>query len=234
MRKRTATMIRKPAPPIRVVLVDDHTLLREILKSILNAEPGILVVGDASGQKDGLALIEREQPAVVIQDICIGHDNGLEMLSLLKANSPHIKCLVLTGFTEDDFILQAIQSQADGYLLKTCTMPTLVNAIRQVAKNHKFWDESILKRLTDINSKKKSPASEEGMDFLSPGEREISRLVAEGLTNIEIGCRVHLAEKTIRNRISLIMDKLHVARRSKLAALYTEYLGRNKKSSLRT
>lgn len=222
-------MIRKPTPPIRVVLVDDHTLLRETLKSILNAESGIQVVGDAYGQQDGLALIEQEEPHVVIQDICIGHDNGLEMLRHLKAHTPHIKCLVLTGFTEDNFILQAIQSQADGYLLKTCTMPTLVNAIRQVAKNHKFWDESILKRLTDIRSKKQLPSIEEGMDYLSPGEREISRLVAEGLTNIEIGRKVHLAEKTIRNRISLIMDKLHVSRRSKLAALYTEDLARRKK-----
>lgn len=224
-------MIRKSALSIRIVLVDDHTLMRETLKSILNAEPGIHVIGDAAGYQDGVALIEREQPTVVIQDICIGHDNGLEMLRHLKAHTPNIKCLVLTGFTEDDFILQAIQSQADGYLLKTCTMPTLINAIRQVAKGHKFWDESILKRLTDINSKRQSPSSEDGMDILSPGEKEISRLVAEGLTNIEIGRKVHLAEKTIRNRISLIMDKLHVARRSKLAALYTEDLSRRRKGA---
>lgn len=222
-------MHKPPTTPVRVVLVDDHTLLRETLKMILNTDASIKVVGDATGRQAGLDLIEKEQPDVVIQDICIGHDNGLEMLRHLKSTSPHIKCLVLTGFTEDDFILQAIQSQADGYLLKTCTMPTLINAIHQVATDHKFWDESILRRLTYISSKKPLNRNEDCMDFLSPGEKEISRLVAEGMTNSEIGRKVHLAEKTIRNRISLIMDKLHVSRRSKLAALYTEDIARKKK-----
>lgn len=223
-------MNKKQASLIRVALVDDHTLLRETLKEILNAESGIKVVGDTHGPNEGLFMIEKEQPTVVLLDICLGPDNGLEMLRQLKATSPHVKCLVLTGFTEDEFILKAIQGHADGYLLKTCSMPTLINAIRQVAADHKFWDDSILRRLTDIKSKKKHTVDEENMDFLlSPGEKEISRLVAEGLTNGEIGRRVHLAEKTIRNRVSLIMDKLHVPRRSKLAALYTENLARKKR-----
>ncbi len=223
-------IIKKHPPPIRVVLVDDHTLLRETLKQILNGQSGIQVVGDAAGRTEGQALIESLNPTVVIQDICIGQDNGLDMLRFLKCTAPHIKCIVLTGFTEDDFILEAIQNHADGYLLKTCTMPTLIHAIRKVATNHKYWDESILDRLTVINQKKNLTPDREKMDFLSPGEKEISRLVAEGLTNGEIARTVHLAEKTIRNRISLIMDKLHAPRRSKLAALYAENLARKKRS----
>lgn len=215
---------KKQPSLIRVVLVDDHTLLRETLTHILNSQAGILVVGTAASRKDSLALISKTQPTVVLLDICLGHDNGLEMLRQLKTISPRIKCLIVTGFTEDDFILEAIQSHADGYLLKTCTMPTLINAIRQVATDHKVWDESILRRLTDIQSKKNLAHNDEQLDFLSPGEKEISRLVAEGLTNREIGRKVHLAEKTIRNRISLIMDKLHISRRSKLAALYAKNL----------
>jgi len=224
------TQIKQPAL-IRVVLVDDHTLLRETLTHILNSQAGMLVVGTATSRKESLALIAKEHPAVVLLDICLGHDNGLEILRQLKTTSPEIKCLIVTGFTEDDFILEAIQSHADGYLMKTCTMPTLINAIRQVATGHKVWDESILRRLTDIKSKKHISHNEEKMDFLSPGEKEISRLVAEGLTNREIGRKVHLAEKTIRNRVSLIMDKLHVPRRSKLAALYAENLASKRVST---
>ncbi|MEI6564095.1 MAG: response regulator transcription factor [bacterium] len=222
----------KPSHPkpkssvIRVALIDDHTLLRETMTCILNAEAGLHVVGDAAGRIEGMAMIAKQKPAVVIQDICIGRDNGLEMLQEIKAKAPDIKCLVLTGFTEDDFILQAIQYHADGYLLKSCSMPILVNAIRQVASGHKIWDESVLKRLTDLNSKKRLSPRELGMDVLTPGEQEISRLVADGLTNREIGKQIHLAEKTIRNRVSLIMDKIHISRRSKLAALYTENLTR--------
>ncbi len=226
------TLSSSPVPPapIRLVLVDDHTLLRESFKQILNAQPGIEVVGDAAGRHDGLAMIAKTTPDLVIQDICLGKDNGLEMLRHLKSTFPGIKCLVLTGFIEDDFILEAIQSHADGYLLKSCTMPTLINAIRQLANDHKCWDASVLKRLTDLHARKRLPTAEETLDYLSPGEREISRLVAEGMTNGEIGREVHLAEKTIRNRVSLIMDKLHVSRRAKLAALYADNVARKKKS----
>ena len=108
-------------------------------------------------------------------------------------------------------------------------MSELINAIRQVSKGHKFWDEFILTRLADIHSKQRHMIDKGKINaLLSPGEKAISRLVAEGMTNREIGRKVHLAEKTIRNRVSLIMDKLHVPRRSKLAALYTEHLGRKK------
>lgn len=222
-------MLKTETSPIRVVLVDDHSLLRETLKSILNTNAGILVVGDAAGREDGLAIIAKEKPTVVLLDICLGHDNGLEMLRHLKLTAPQIHCLIVTGFTEDDFILEAIRSHADGYLMKTCAMATLTSAIRQVAAGHKFWDECILKRLSAIKSDKRLTVNQEEMDFLSPGEKEISRLVSEGLTNGEIGRTVHLAEKTIRNRISLIMDKLHVSRRSKLAAVYAENRSRKNK-----
>jgi two-component system response regulator DevR len=222
-------MTKKHTSPIRVALVDDHTLLRETMAHILNAESDIHVVGDAAGREESLAMIEKEKPTIVLLDICLEHDNGLDMLRHLKATAPHIKCLVLTGYTEDDFILEAIQGQAHGYLMKSCTIPTLLNAIRQVANGHKTWDESILKRLTAIHSKQNLKVNEPEMDYLSPGEKEISRLVAEGLTNGEIGRKIHLAEKTIRNRVSSIMGKLYVSRRSKLAALYTESLTRKKK-----
>jgi DNA-binding NarL/FixJ family response regulator len=224
---------RSPHPPanIRLVLVDDHTLLRESFKQILNAQPGIEVVGDAAGRQEGLALITKSAPTIIIQDICLGNDNGLEMLRHLKTTFPGIKCLVLTGFIEDDFILEAIQSHADGYLLKSCTMPALINAIRLLATGHKCWDASVLKRLTDLHARKRLPLQGESLDYLTAGEREISRLVAEGMTNSEIGRKVHLAEKTVRNRVSLIMDKLHVSRRAKLAAIYADTVARTKKTS---
>ncbi len=219
--------------PIRIALIDDHTLLRETLKIILNDTPGLEIVGDAASRNESLTMIEKTQPIVVLLDICLGHDNGLELLRQLKTNSPHIKCLVLTGYAEDDFILEAIRGQADGYLMKSCTIPTLVNAIHQVTRCHKIWDESILTRLTSLHSQKGRAPQIVNFDCLSPGEKEISRLVAEGLTNSQIGHKIHLAEKTIRNRISSIMGKLYVSRRSKLAALYTENLPRTIRSAPR-
>lgn len=161
-----------PASPIRIVLIDDHGLLRETMKQILNDQTDLQVVGDASGNNEGLVLIEKEQPAIVIQDICVGEDNGLDMLRHLKDTAPQIKCLVLTGFTEDDFILEAIQNHADGYLLKTCSMLTLINAIRQLAAGHKCWDETILKRLTDLHSLKRLAVGEGKIEYLSPGKKK--------------------------------------------------------------
>jgi len=209
----------RPETPIRLALVDDHTLFRETLKVVLNNEPDIRVIGDAAGLQDGLAMVRNTKPDVLIQDICLGTDDGLKMLQDVRTQAPGVRCLVLTGFVADEFIRRAIRQHADGFLLKSCSMPALITGIRQVASGHKSWDSSILSRLAELGSEEHPDRG--GIILLSPPEQKIACLIAEGLTNREIGLRLHLAEKTIRNRVSLILDKLQVPRRSKLAALYT-------------
>ena len=221
--------------PIRVALVDDHTLLRESIKAILGSEKGISVVGDAAGRIEGLAMIRKVKPDILVQDIRLGLDDGLLMLREVREIAPKTRCLVLTGFTEDGLMHEAIRQLAFGFLLKSCSMPLLVSAIRQVAAGHKVWDPPTLARLTGLDRKPSEEIPETGMDTLTSVETRIASLIAEGLTNREIGVRVNLAAKTIRNRISLIMEKLQVTRRSKIATLFTqnaERLGKRKYLSL--
>jgi two-component system response regulator DevR len=215
---------RLPKPSIRIVLVEDHTLLRESMRRILNHERGLQVVGTAANRGEGLALIKTIQPDVLIQDVCLGEEDGLEMLREVKLLAPKTRCLVLTGFTDDGLLLQAIRQAADGFLLKSCSMPSLFKAIRLVADGHRAWDNDSLARLARLDSTPKKESQDTGMQSLAPLEFRIAKLIAEGLTNREIGQQLHLAEKTIRNRVSVIMDKLQVKRRAKIAALFIQHL----------
>ena len=211
---------------IRLALVDDHTLLRESMKTILKQEKDIQVVGDAANRLEGLAMISQVKPDILIQDIRLGQDDGLQMIREVRDISPKTRCLVLTGFTEDILILRAIRQAADGFLLKSCSMPSLIHAIRQMASGHQVWNTETLARLARLDAESGDGSPENGMDILTPIETRIAGFIAEGLTNREIGTRVHLAAKTIRNRISLIMEKLQVTRRSKIATLFTQHAER--------
>ncbi len=213
---------------IRVAMIDDHSLFLESLKPILNAEPDIEVVGDATGREDGLAMIRRTQPHVLIQDICLGPDDGLKLFKEIKGAAPRTRCLVLTGFAENDFILRAIRQHMDGFLLKSCSTAILTNAIRQVAAGHKIWDHTILSRLAELDPSSERAHHVTGIKSLTAGERKIAHCIAEGMINRQIGTELHLSEKTIRNRITVIMEKLQVSRRSGVAALYTRTIERTR------
>lgn len=207
--------------PIRVGFIDDHTLFRESVKRILNGAPDIDVVGDSAGRVDGLAMILQHKPDILLQDIGLGSADGLAMLSEIKILAPRMKCLILTGSMENHHILRAIRSRADGFLFKDCSMPVLMEAIRKLARGETIWDPALIARLMEPDLKLSRELEAEGIKSLTTSESKIANLIAEGLTNREIGKRLHLAEKTIRNRISLIMDKLQVTRRAKIATLYT-------------
>lgn len=218
-----------PAPnPIRIGFIDDHTLFRHSLTHVLNAECDMKVVGDASGREEGLSMIEQVKPDLLIQDINLGSDDGLDVMHEIKAAAPHLKCLVLTGMIEDCHILRAIRKRADGYLLKDCSIPVIIEAIRKLARGQKIWDPSLIARLADMDPRPPGDTGLTGVDSLNSTEQKIAHLIAEGHTNREIGLQLHLAEKTIRNRISLILEKLNVPRRTNIAALYTRSVERNR------
>jgi DNA-binding NarL/FixJ family response regulator len=220
---------QSPDPkPIRIGFIDDHTLFRHSLTQVLNAESDMKVVGDAAGREDGLAMIERHNPDILIQDISLGSEDGLEVMHEIKAAAPALKCLVLTGMVEDCHILRAIRKRADGYLLKDCSIPVIVEAIRKLARGQKVWDPSLIARLADMDPSPPYDTGLTGVDSLNSTEQQIAHLIAEGHTNREIGLQLHLAEKTIRNRISLILEKLHVPRRTNIASLYTRSVERNR------
>ena len=211
-----------PDSTIRVALVDDHTLLRESLKTVLNAESDIFVVGTAGGHQEGLTMVRECAPQILLLDICLGQEDGLQLLHEIKVLSPQLKCIILTGVTDDEYFMKAIQRNADWFILKTSSMPHLIRVIRQVAGGHKSWDSLLLSRLAALDSKSGAETDVSGMASLTPPERKIARLIAEGMTNREIGKQVRIADKTIRNRISIIMGKLLVSLRSKIAALYIQ------------
>lgn len=219
---------QSPSSPIRIVFIDDHTLFRHTLSHVLNEEPDIKVVGEAAGRDEGLAMITRLNPDILIQDINLGTDDGLEVMHEIRTLSPQLKCLILTGMVENALILRAIRKRADGYLLKDCAIPAVIEAIRKLARGQKVWDPSLIARLADLDPDPARDGGPAGMENLNTTEQRIAQLIAEGHTNRQIGQQLHLAEKTIRNRISLILDKLQVPRRSCIASLYARCAERNR------
>lgn len=217
-----------PSSPIRIVFIDDHTLFRHTLSHVLNEEPDMKVVGEAAGRDEGLAMIAQRNPDILIQDINLGTDDGLEVMQEIRSLSPQLKCLILTGMVENALMLRAIRKRADGYLLKDCSIPMVIEAIRKLASGQKVWDPSLITRLADLDPDPVRDGGLAGMENLTPTEQRIAQLVAEGHTNKQIGHQLHLAEKTIRNRISLILGKLQVPRRSGIASLHARNVERNR------
>lgn len=232
MRHKTPPASR---PLIRLALIEDETLLREAMKTLLKQEPGFVVAGDAGGRIDGLKMIARVNPDILLLDINLGEDSGLDMLQEIKVLSPRLRCLVLTGLTDDHLILKAVRGAADGFMLKSCSIQALVRAIRLLATGQKAWSNDLLIRMAALDTPPHEDPKETGMASLDAIEFRIAGLVSEGLTNREIGVHLALAEKTIRNRISIIMEKLPATRRSRIAALFIhhrEEQGKRKSLSL--
>lgn len=214
---------RLTAPhPIRIAIIEDESLLLDAVKLALGRTRGLSIVGDARSRTDGLAMVTRTQPHVLLLDVGLTDGSGLDLLHELKRAAPQTRCLILTGMHDNRLILQAIRRAADGFLFKNCGIPRLVKAIRRLACGQTAWEPELLMRVAGSDGAGREDAQETGIGSLNPVETRIAGFIAEGMTNREIGTQMHLAEKTIRNRISLIMDKLQVSRRSRIASLFIQ------------
>ncbi|MGW7303684.1 response regulator [Streptomyces sp. NPDC054829] len=209
--------------PIRVFLLDDHEVVRRGLTDLLDAEPDISVVGDAENVEHALVRAPAVRPHVAVLDVRLPDGNGITVCRELRSMMPDLACLMLTSFDDEDALLDAIMAGASGYVLKQIRGSDLVAAVRTVASGQSMLDPATTARLMKSlrTEPVEQPAEAPELAGLSPREREILALIGDGLTNREIGKRLYLSEKTVKNHISRLLAKLGVQRRVQAAVLAT-------------
>ncbi|MFI6764795.1 response regulator [Streptomyces sp. NPDC050355] len=212
-----------PQRPIRVFLVDDHEVVRRGVQDLLDAESDIEVVGDAGTAGHALARGPALRPDVAVLDVRLPDGDGVSVCRELRSSMPGLACLILTSFDDDDALLDSIMAGAAGYVLKEIKGADLVAAVRTVASGRSMLDPATTARLMRRLRGEEDEArpEEDALSGLSPREREILDLIGEGLTNRQIGARLYLSEKTIKNHISRMLSKLGVERRIQAAMLAT-------------
>jgi DNA-binding NarL/FixJ family response regulator len=201
---------------IRVFLLDDHEIVRRGVRDMLEAEPDITVIGEAGTAESALARIPALRPDVAVLDVRLPDGNGVTVCREIRSRLPETACLMLTSFGDDEALFDAIMAGAAGYVLKQIRGTDLVGAVRTVASGQSMLDpeaaSKVLARMRDQAIKKDPLAG------LTPQERKILELIGEGLTNRQIGERMYLAEKTVKNYISALFAKLGMERRTQAAA----------------
>ncbi|MEO3829133.1 response regulator transcription factor [Actinomadura sp. B10D3] len=205
------------ATAIRVFLLDDHEVVRRGVAALLSAEGGIEVVGEAGTAADALARIPAARPDVAVLDVRLPDGDGVAVCREIRSRLPELACLMLTSFDDEDALFEAVMAGAAGYVLKQIHGSDLVGAVRTVATGQSLLDpRSTARMLERLRSRqeKKDP-----LQGLTDQERHILELIGEGLTNRQIGERLFLAEKTVKNYISSLFAKLGMSRRTQAAAL---------------
>jgi two-component system, NarL family, response regulator DevR len=208
---------------ITVFLLDDHEIVRRGVKELLEAEPDIVVIGEGSTAAEALARVPALRPQVAVLDVRLPDGDGVSVCRDLRSKLPDLACLMLTSFADDDALYDAILAGAAGYVLKQIKGSDLVNAVRTIAGGGSLLDAKttarIMQRLRDdaADREKADPFA-----ALTSQERKILDLIGEGLTNRQIGERMFLAEKTVKNYVSSLLAKLGLERRTQAAILATE------------
>jgi len=208
--------------PIRIVLVDDHQMVRVGLKTLLESYPALVVVGEAATAAEALGVVPRLGPHVVLLDIRLPDGSGLDVCRQLRAAVPNLRVLMLTSYYTEDMVMEAIEAGAEGYLLKELNSDFLVRSITEVMEGKSILDPSVTRKVLDRVRAGESGQNKATLEMLSPQERRVIALVAEGKTNKEIGTALSLSDKTVKNYLSNLMEKLNFGRRSQAAAFYAQ------------
>src|SRR5277367_6756279 len=212
---------------ITVFLLDDHEIVRRGVRDLINAESGITVIGEAATAASALARIPALRPDVAVLDIRLPDGDGVAVCREIRSKMPQLACLMLTSFSGDDALFDAIMAGAAGYVMKQIRGNDLVGAIRTVAAGGSLLDpgsaSKVMARMRD------KAAKADPLAGLSPQERTILELIGEGLTNRQIGERMYLAEKTVKNYISGLFAKLGMERRTQAAAYAVRNFDRQEK-----
>ncbi|MDN0200033.1 response regulator transcription factor [Streptomyces sp. S.PNR 29] len=214
----------RPGPdnPIRVFLLDDHEVVRRGVHDLLNDEPDITVVGEAATVEQALARVPALRPQVAVLDVRLPDGDGVTVCRELRSNMPDLACLMLTSFDDEEALLDSIMAGASGYVLKQIQGSDLVSAVRTVARGQSLLDPSATAKLMARLRGGEQKEEPDALPGLTDREREILTLIGEGLTNRQIGRRLYLAEKTVKNHISRLLAKLGVERRVQAAVIATE------------
>ena len=201
---------------IKVFLLDDHEIVRLGVRDLLEAEPDITVIGEAGTAASALARIPALRPDVAVLDVRLPDGDGVSVCRDIRSRMPEVACLMLTSFGDDEALFEAIMAGAAGYVLKQIRGTDLVGAVRTVASGRSLLDPEaasrVMARMRDQSSKSDPLAG------LTGQERKILELIGEGLTNRQIGERLFLAEKTVKNYVSALFAKLGMERRTQAAA----------------
>ncbi len=208
---------------LRLMLVDDHEVVRSGLKTMLEAAGDVRVVAEAATVRDAIIQAERTKPDVIVMDVRLADGSGIEATREIRAQRPETKVLMLTSFADDEALFASIMAGASGYVLKQIRGGDLVRAIHTVGQGGSLLDPAVTATVLDRLRKGKHLLRDERLARLSAQEERILTLVAEGHTNRQIGSQLKLAEKTVKNYVSTILSKLEVARRAEAAA----YLARH-------
>lgn len=207
----------------RVLLVDDHALVRLGLTTLIDDQPDLEVVGEASTAAEAVRAVERLRPDVVLMDIRIPGEGGIEATRQISMRFPATKVVMLTSFADDELVVRAIAAGAVGYVLKQVGNEELLRAIAAAARGEALLDPSTTARLLSRVREAERKAEEDAFRDLSDREMDVLVEVARGRSNAEIGRRLNLSEKTARNYVSHILEKLHLTNRIELATYAVEH-----------
>jgi DNA-binding NarL/FixJ family response regulator len=210
--------------PTRVFLLDDHELVRRGVRELLESEPDLEVVGEAGTAEEAIGRIPATSPHVALLDVHLPDGDGVEVCRAVRAAHPEIQCIMLTSVADDDAVYAAIMAGAAGYVLKQVRGNDLVDGIRRVARGESLLDPQVTTRVLE---RLRHPEGDELLASLTAQERNILELIADGLTNRQIGEQLFLAEKTVKNYVSNLLGKLGMSRRTE-AAVYAARLAERK------
>jgi len=202
---------------VRVFLLDDHEIVRRGIADLLGSQTDIVIVGEAGTAAEALARIPATRPDVAVLDARLPDGSGIDVCRDIRSVMPDVRCIILTSYDDNDAVFAAVMAGAAGYLLKEVRGASLVDAIRQVAQGKSLLDPSVTERL--LARLRAGEPADAKLASLTDREREILDLIADGMTNRQIGDRLFLAEKTVKNYVSGLLAKLGMQRRTQ-AAVY--------------
>ena len=205
------------ANQIRVLIVDDHEVVREGLRALLRRRPQLAVVGEADSVASAIEEAKRTEPDVVIMDVRLPDGSGVEACREIRAHRPETKVIMLTSYADDEAVFASIMAGATGYLLKQTRTKALVDAIERAMRGESLLDPAVTQRILE-RVRAGGAKKDDELSLLSEQERKILDLIAEGKTNKEIAQDVYLSDKTVKNYVSSILSKLNLHRRSEAAA----------------
>jgi DNA-binding NarL/FixJ family response regulator len=209
------------AKSVGILIVDDHEVVRMGLRTLLEKRDGFTVVGEAGTAEEALRVARQSQPDVVIMDIRLPDGNGVQACREIREELPDTRVIMLTSYADDEALFGSIMAGASGYMLKQVRGQNLAEAIEKVANGESLLDPAVTSRVLERMRGLAAGGGDE-LAALSPQERKILTLIAEGMTNKEIAADVFLSDKTVKNYVSSILSKLNLRRRSEAAAFIAE------------
>ena len=206
------------ARTLRLLLVDDHEVVRQGLLALLDRRPGFQVVAEAGTVQESIAQARLHRPDIVVMDVRLPDGSGVEACREIRAELPETRVIMLTSFPDDEAVLSAIVAGASGYLLKQIRARDLVSALEAVGRGESLLDPAVTERVLQRVRRIAAGESSDELSVLTPQEQKVLMLVAEGKTNKEIASEVFLSDKTVKNYVSSILSKLNLERRAQAAA----------------